>query len=174
MWWPLTRRETCHGHEWGVAFSPLTTRAENGRLPHSEMERKKCNLTAPENTFREHGILVESLLHLSVLKRRARKNNVTIAPNRTLNLRTSQFWSSAWWWKWHNGICCKGFWWCFCIDNSQQSNLYWAVAWIFTVVSWDKLSLRPRILDFNVSILMWERNPDHNKQNIHELQSISW
>ena len=52
---------------------------------------KKCNLTAPENTFREHGILVESLLHLSVLKRRARKNNVTIAPNRTLNLRTSQF-----------------------------------------------------------------------------------
>lgn len=49
------------------------------------MERKKCNLTAPENTFREHDILVESSLHLSVLKRRARKNNVTIAPNRTLN-----------------------------------------------------------------------------------------
>ena len=32
---PSLRRDTCHGHEWGAAFCPFTTRVEwNGLLPH--------------------------------------------------------------------------------------------------------------------------------------------
>lgn len=51
MCFPLTRSETCHGHEWGAAFSPLTTRAENGRLPHSVKE-KLCQNNTAKSAFR--------------------------------------------------------------------------------------------------------------------------
>ena len=36
---PLTRRDICHGQEWGLAFWPFTTRAKGGRIPHPKIDK---------------------------------------------------------------------------------------------------------------------------------------
>lgn len=37
---PRTRRETCHGQEWGLASWPLITREKEGRTPHPIIQGK--------------------------------------------------------------------------------------------------------------------------------------